>query len=244
MTSAELEGTRHDPEEEQFIRMLKFAKFKKIKEFLSKNRSIDLRYPTENLKTPLIAAIDRGDPQILSLLLEKNSADLDETITQPCGRTALMYASYASRDPEMLQVLLKKGADLRKTDIRGWTCLRYAIVGERSKNVSLLLDSGVPINQRDSQGRTALMTSVYLSNLNILMLLLDRGAEVNSSDDNGLTALQLAILSRKRDAAIALMERGSDTSVLTPKTKASIGELSRTAMPRVLRCIEPKLRML
>ncbi|XP_078053794.1 uncharacterized protein LOC144479142 [Augochlora pura] len=244
MASAEVEEARHDPEEEQFIRMLMFAKFKRIREFLSKNRSIDLRYPTENLKTPLIAAIDRADPQILSLLLEKNSADLDETLTQPCGRTALMYAAYSSRDPEVLQVLLKKGADLRKTDIRGWTSLQYAIVGERSKNVSTLLDAGVPINQRDFQGRTPLMTSVYLSNLNILTLLLDRGADINASDNNGLTALQLAILSRKRDAAIALMERGSDMSVFTPKTKASIGELSRTAMPSVLRCIEPKLRIL
>ncbi|XP_076295567.1 uncharacterized protein LOC143216424 [Lasioglossum baleicum] len=242
---------RHDSVEEEFMWLLKFARFKKIRDFLSKNRSIDLRYPTEDLKTPLMAAIDRNDPQILSLLLETNSADLDQTITQPCGRTALMYAAYVSRDPEVLQVLLKKGANLQKTDIkvilwcsRGWTCLQYAIVGERFKNVTLLLDSGAAINQRDLQGRTPLMTSLYLSTLDILMLLLDRRAEINITDYNGLTALQLAILSRKRDAAVILMERGSDRGVLTPKTKASIGELCKTSMPKVLRCIEPKSRTL
>ncbi|XP_076651408.1 uncharacterized protein LOC143358281 [Halictus rubicundus] len=222
--------------------LLEFARFQKIRDFLLKTRPIDLRYTTEDLKTPLIATIDHNDPRILSLLLEKNSADLDETITQPCGRTALMYAAYVSRDPEVLQVLLKKGADLQKTDIRGWTCLQYAIVGERLKNVTLLLDSGAAINQRDSQGRTPLMTSVYLSNLDMLMLLLDHRAEINATDNNGLTALQLAILSRKRDAAVILMEKGSDRGVLTPKTKASIGELCKTSMPKVLRCIEPKSR--
>lgn len=81
------------------------------------SQSLYLHYPKPNLKTPLTAAIDRGDPQILALLLEKNSTNLDETVTQPCGRTALMYASFASRDPEMLQVLLKKGANLQKTDM-------------------------------------------------------------------------------------------------------------------------------
>lgn len=68
--------------------------------------------------------------------------------------------------------------------------------------------------------------------------MLDRGAEIDTKDNAGLTALQLAILSRRRDAAIVLMERGSDKSVVTPKTKASIPELCRTSMPRILRSIE------
>lgn len=79
--------------------------------------SIDLHYPTPNLKTPITAAIDRGDLQILSFLLEKNSTDLDNTTTQPWARTALMYASYVSRNPEILQILLKKGADPGKVDM-------------------------------------------------------------------------------------------------------------------------------
>lgn len=78
---------------------------------------MDLHYPTPNLKTPITAAIDRGDLQILSFLLEKNSTGLDNAITQPWGRTALMYASYVSRNPELLQILLKKGADLQKVDM-------------------------------------------------------------------------------------------------------------------------------
>ncbi|XP_076630427.1 uncharacterized protein LOC143346318 [Colletes latitarsis] len=235
---------RNDSLEERFMWLLRFANFKQIKDFLAKNQSLDLNYPTPSLKTPLTAAIDRGDPQILSLLLEKNLTTLDDTITQPCGRTALMYASFVSRNPEILQTLLKKGADLQKTDTRGWTCLSYAIVGERLQNVIFLLDSGVSVNQQNFQGRTPLMISVYLSNLDIVSLLLDRGAEIDARDNAGFTALQIAILSRKRDAAVILIERGCDANVVTPSTKASIGDLCRTCMPNVLRCLEQKSRTL
>lgn len=145
-------------------------------------------------------------------------------------------------------------------------------MGERPKNVTFLLDAGVCINQRDVQGRTPLMISgkkmkrnknekmqnrmeyllriffffcqVYRSNLDILSILLNRGADVNTQDDMGFTALQIAILCRKRDAAIMLIERGSDMSVVTPLTKASIGELCRTCMPKILRCLEPETRTL
>ncbi|XP_053975785.1 protein TANC1-like isoform X2 [Hylaeus volcanicus] len=231
---------RNDSIDERFMWLLRFANLKQIKEFLAKNsQSLCLNYPTVNLKTPLTATIDRGDPQILTLLLEKNSMALNDTLTQPCGRTALMYASFVSRNPEILQALLKKGADLWKTDI-GWTCLRYAIVGERLQNVTFLLDSGAFVNRKDFLGRTPLMTSVYLSNLDILSLLLDRGAEINIRDNAGFTALQIGILSRKRDAVIALIERGSDENVVTPSTRASIDELCTTSMPGILRCLERK----
>ncbi|XP_050593932.1 putative ankyrin repeat protein RF_0381 [Bombus affinis] len=240
MLNTEFNRQINDSVEEQFIWLLRFATVRRIKDFLTKILSIDLHYPTPNLKTPITSAIDRGDVQILSFLLEKNSTDLDNTTTQPWARTALMYASYVSRNPEILQILLKKGADPGKVDIRGWTCLQYAIVAERSKNVIFLLDYGVSINQKDVQGRTPLMISVYSSNVDILSILLDHGADVNIRDNMGFIALQIAILWRKRDAAIILIERGSDMSVVTPSTKATIGQLCRTSMPNILRCLEPK----
>ncbi|XP_026674214.1 uncharacterized protein LOC113465061 [Ceratina calcarata] len=114
-------STKFDPNndsvEEQFMWILRFASVRKIKEFLLKIPSIELNYPTPNLNTPITSAIDRADPQIFTYLLDKSSTSLDDTITQPCRRTALMYASFVSRNPEILQILVKKGADLGKTDM-------------------------------------------------------------------------------------------------------------------------------
>lgn len=108
MSNTKFNYEKNDSIEEQFMWLLRFATVKKIKDFLTKIPTIDLHYPTPNLTTPITSAIDRGDPQILSFLLEKNSTNLDGTVTQPWGRTALMYASFVSRNPEILQILLKK----------------------------------------------------------------------------------------------------------------------------------------
>lgn len=77
---------------------------------------MDLHYPTNNLTTPLTTAIDRSDPIIVSFLIDKLPCNLDSTLTQTCGKTALMHAAYYSKNPEVLNVLMKKGADINKTD--------------------------------------------------------------------------------------------------------------------------------
>ena len=78
---------------------------------------MDLHYPNENLSTPLTTTIERSDPVILSMLIDKLPTNLDLTLTQPCGKTALMHAAFRTGDPEVLQVLIKKGADRDKTDM-------------------------------------------------------------------------------------------------------------------------------
>ncbi|XP_043685586.1 ankyrin repeat domain-containing protein 7-like [Vespula pensylvanica] len=226
--------------EEEFIRLIGFANFKKIRDFISKvsSHSINLHYPTFDLKTPLLEVVRRGDVQILALLIEKIPVCLDDTTTQPYGKTVLMSAAYITRNPEILQLLLKKGADIKKLDNRGWTCLQYAIVGERLKNVETLLDFGLDINIRDYNDRTPLMIAVLFSNVDVLLLLLNRGADVTAKDQTGFTALQLAILRKKRDAAILLIKRGSDVNLSTPLTKISLRKLSEITLPNLLPSIQ------
>lgn len=77
---------------------------------------MNLHYPTFDLKTPLLEVVRRGDAQILALLIEKIPVCLDDTTTQPYGKTILMSAAYTTRNPEILQLLLKKGADIKKLD--------------------------------------------------------------------------------------------------------------------------------
>ena len=87
--------------------------FKKI----FRSPSLDLHYPTADLRTPLTIAIDRGHVDILALLIEKITPNLNSTTTQPCGKSALMHASYFSPNTEILQILLNKGADVNEKDM-------------------------------------------------------------------------------------------------------------------------------
>lgn len=79
---------------------------------------MDLHYPLPKyLSTPLTTAIERSDPAILTTLIDKIPGNLDATLTQPCGKTALMHAACYARNSEILLVLMKKGADPSKTDM-------------------------------------------------------------------------------------------------------------------------------
>ncbi|XP_046737665.1 receptor-interacting serine/threonine-protein kinase 4-like [Diprion similis] len=146
-------------DEEELIRLLGFAGLEKIAEFISTRSAMDLHYPTQyrKFRTPLTAAIHRGTPTILKSLLDRFSVSLDSTTTQPLGKTALMHASYVSRNPEVIRVLMARGANVQKIDNVGWNPLYYAIVGERTRNVECLIESGAKLESRDLQGRTPLM---------------------------------------------------------------------------------------
>ncbi|OXU18205.1 hypothetical protein TSAR_007028 [Trichomalopsis sarcophagae] len=224
------------PPEEELIRLLKFGTSRKIRDLISANPTMDLHYPlAKNLTTPLTAAVERSDSAILTTLIDKIPGNLDATLTQPCGKTALMHAACYARNSEVLLVLVKKGADPSKTDINGWNCLFYAVIGKRLQNVIALLDSQVSIESRDLQGRTPLMISaVYLSDLDMFHCLLSRGADVEALDNNGLSALHLAILRKRRECVIELSQRNAAADLLTPVSRATTQQLVEEIMSDVL----------
>ncbi|XP_066582061.1 ankyrin repeat domain-containing protein 7-like [Prorops nasuta] len=225
--------------EKTLIRLLKFGCDEKIKEFVLQHApSINMNYLDFNLKTPLSAAIDREDPEILCFLLANISTDLNDTAVQPSGRTVIMYASFKCNNPQMLEELLKKNANPRQTDICGWNSLQYAIAGEKIANVSYLLKYGLSKNFRDFKGQTPLMTAVLLSSLDIIKLLLNCKVDIDERDDVGLSAIQIAILYRKRDAILLLIQKGANMAQVTPLTNASLKQLSNTTMPKQLPYIQ------
>ena len=154
-----------------------------------------------------------------------------------------------------MKFLLDSGVYINQKDAQGRTplmisgekiqvCPRMKVHFERGLCAlcALFAPSKSRIKVRDLSIKCSfgIICPVYRSNFHILSILLDHGADVNVRDSRSFTALQIAIFWRKRDAAITLIERGSDVSVVTPITKATIGELCRTSMPNILRCLEPK----
>jgi ankyrin repeat protein len=68
--------------------------------------------------------------------------------------TAAMWAA-ASDNPEALDAILRRGADLRAHSTDGRTCLMWAAAANASRTVDLLLSRGADTSEKDNNGRTA-----------------------------------------------------------------------------------------
>jgi len=162
--------------------------------------------PNDN--TPLIKAIEKGNIDIVNLLIE-HGADIFSIYQR---QTPLMHAitkAVSSNNQNYLaiiQSLIQESDKLgRKQEYlaimdpnMGETALTLAIKTEKTTNVcldaiSILIDH-IGINSLDAGGWTPLMRAVHKAHsLAIIDLLIDKGANINAINSYGHTALMVAI---------------------------------------------------
>ena len=120
---------------------------------------------TEHLrKTGLIIAAYYGQVEMAKLLLN-NGADVDQVISDRSAQTGgyrggIRALSYAFRDPEIVKLLLDRGADVNAQEENGRTALWEAAHWGFWKSVKLLLDRGANPNLVDYLGASALYGGV------------------------------------------------------------------------------------
>lgn len=141
--------------------------------------------------TALMEAVSSGHTEVVKILL---SAGADIKAVHRLGDQALALAArqrnYKSPnvepDPEILRLLLAKGADPNATGRYGITPLMSANTAEK---VKLLVAKGAKINAKDEEGKTALMQAASRGEPDVVSSLLESGADINATDNKGLNAL-------------------------------------------------------
>uniref|UniRef100_A0A8C8DG22 Ankyrin repeat domain containing 50 n=1 Tax=Oryzias sinensis TaxID=183150 RepID=A0A8C8DG22_9TELE len=93
-------------------------------------------------------------------------------------------------DQQVLQLLVKAGADVNNEDSHASHILHQAL--EKEDSIRTLLDNGASVNQCDCNGKTLLVNASYSGNLDVVNLLISRGANMELEDNGGQTALTLA----------------------------------------------------
>lgn len=97
-------------------------------------------------------------------------------------------------DAQIVDILLKAGADVNMKDCHGRTALLAAAESSyTTEAIQVLLNAGADVNVQDKKGQTALMklATTYKGQPSI-QLLLKAGADVALKDKEGKTALRLA----------------------------------------------------
>lgn len=118
------------------------------------------------------------------------SIDLDINYKSKKHNSALCYA-IVSKNKDLVQLLLTKGANVNEIDLDGKNMLLVATQKGQLETVQLLIQFGANVNYQEKSKMTALHFSAIKGNKEIFLLLLENGAQ-NLENHLGYTALDLA----------------------------------------------------
>ena len=109
--------------------------------------------------------------------------------TDSRGYSALMDAEACTTRPgrpELMELLIAKGAAVNLQARNGRTALMYAAKNGDTRAVKALLKGGASVNIADNEGETALMEAVTFScDANTIRALVDAGADLKATNHKG-----------------------------------------------------------
>jgi ankyrin repeat protein len=169
---------------------------------------------TDTSRDGLFAAIRRGSLADTARLLE---AGASANLVDVDGTPALMAATLFG-GPDLVKLLLDRGADPNRPGAGGTTALMWAVPDV--EKARLLLARGASVDARSETDRTALLVAAsYPRSIDVLRLLVERGADLRAQDRAGATALALAVRSADVNVVRFLVEKGLDPKALTPAAR-------------------------
>jgi ankyrin repeat protein len=180
---------------------------------------------TWGCREPILVAVAHKYPAVVQVLLEFG-ADAN-TRHHETGWTGLHLVAEQRRlwrSVQLLQVLLRGGADIEAEGNDGKTPLHVASYRGRANVVDFLLREGASIDARDKLGDTPLHTAGrrYKDNHAKISLLLERGSDVNAKNENGETVLHLAVAWSPVDVIRLLLETDVQIEAIDNKGQTAL----------------------
>uniref|UniRef100_A0A0G4HI30 Uncharacterized protein n=1 Tax=Chromera velia CCMP2878 TaxID=1169474 RepID=A0A0G4HI30_9ALVE len=121
---------------------------------------------------------------------------------------------------EIVDFLLEKGADLKTRNLRGYSLLHEAALGNHSEMAEMLIDRGLEVNARDDHQISPLQLTRFflkdgsLCDVDFAVVLIDRGADVNEVNVNGLTMAMRAAGAAAVNLLKLVVDRGADVHAI------------------------------
>jgi ankyrin repeat protein len=187
-------------------------------------------------RSPLMAAVSRGDAKLAALLIDAGA----KTSVRYGPDTLLDMAEKCDKPQPLLRLLLEKfdGEKLNET-------LLEAARNARPALIECALALGADVHATDPTGNTALVLAAQnhekpAEGAAIVRLLLKHGAEVDAENDLKETALSAALMRRPvpEESVLALVDAGADITrdTLAGLTVYEAAQLAENE--RILPCFE------
>ena len=165
--------------------------------------------------TALCLSARFGMTEVVARLLQFPCIDIDATEIGD-QRTALLFAARYSPVTEVVDLLLSKGANPNKADMRGRNPLVMSMLTDNEDIFQTFTGKCSPVIELtciDKDGRSLMHWAAEAGNASAINVLYSKGVQVNSRDSLGMTALYDACRCGKAEAASRLLEFGADRDV-------------------------------
>lgn len=188
-------------------------------------------------ETPLFQAVRTDNVQGMEILLEN---DADSSILPEKGKS-LTEMVLESRNPDMLKVFIKSGADLKLKDgdtvlhlvarlgnlemlkgiknkkfqgsVKNQSGLTPLHVASDPSVVRMFVRMGIDINSKTEKNETALHLAAAKGSIELVKDLVRLGAAVDLQDERGTSALMIALKNSKLDIANFLLYNGANPNI-------------------------------
>lgn len=145
---------------------------------------------------------------------ERQVPQAPTTLPSPERRQQLLFEAARLGRTDMIDALLKAGADINAYDDRGFTPLILAAYNGQSAAVETLITKGADACRPDrDQGNTAQMGVAFKGEDGIAARLLKAGCNVNARNHAGQTALMMASLFSRTRQVDMLLAAGADRTI-------------------------------
>ncbi len=106
------------------------------------------------------------------------------------GQTPLLQA-LSGKNAELVELLLKAGANTGQSDLNGSSALHYAVSSKNIRLLHLVLPATANPDPVNSEGRTPLLLAAENGTVDMIEALLQAGADYNRKDSRGNTILHI-----------------------------------------------------
>nr|WP_309696492.1 ankyrin repeat domain-containing protein [Armatimonas sp.] len=164
--------------------------------------------PDADGSTVLGRAIEEDHLDVVRLLIAKGAkVNAAPQGGEMKGIPPLVFAALG-RNVQIVELLIRAGADVKATDPLGNTALHWACNTGNVALARLLLAKGSPVDSRDAMGMTPLMGAVGAGKPELVKLLIAKGANVRARDDRTRQLYGMAQFTGDKEGAEKIRKSG------------------------------------